>query len=326
MLSHSKYKGFYIIKQFPQYAINLSGVILKIACGTEMVWQLEKGYGGRTGGYRRTRLVDIHGVRRSVSRHRQLCLAFKRLPKDPELYTVNHKNGVPGNDWLDNLEWTTYSENTKHAYSNGLILRNVRPVEVFFPDGTTCEFASRIEAIEVSGVKETTVDKRLSVTPGRVMSDGYGFRYTDLKEPWHCQAVSLYKAKKVYLKDHKCGKIYRFSSCIDAADFLNVCENIIYAVVKRQFCMIKHFEVKFDDRPWSNYSKLQLKYLEKHWLNKNKPSIIIASRDAEKKIFIDSNEASEFFNRNSKYVRQIARVGGNLNNWKLSLLEFKDLK
>lgn len=34
---------------------------------------------------------------------------------------VNHIDGNPRNNFVSNLEWVTYSENTKHAYKNGMI-------------------------------------------------------------------------------------------------------------------------------------------------------------------------------------------------------------
>lgn len=34
--------------------------------------------------------------------------------------TVNHRDGVPSNNHVSNLEWATIQENTQHAYDNGL--------------------------------------------------------------------------------------------------------------------------------------------------------------------------------------------------------------
>ena len=48
--------------------------------------------------------------------HRLVAMAFIPNPKS----TVNHKDGNKLNNCIDNLEWTTYGENNKHAYDIGL--------------------------------------------------------------------------------------------------------------------------------------------------------------------------------------------------------------
>ncbi len=53
---------------------------------------------------------------------RLIATAFVPNPEEKEF--VNHKNGNPLDNSVENLEWTTRQENQRHAFENGLIKTN----------------------------------------------------------------------------------------------------------------------------------------------------------------------------------------------------------
>ena len=60
----------------------------------------------------KNRIQKIHKI------HRLLAEYF--IPNPDNKPCINHKDGNKLNNSLDNLEWVTISENTKHAYANKL--------------------------------------------------------------------------------------------------------------------------------------------------------------------------------------------------------------
>ena len=69
-------------------------------------------------GYQIVKLYKGHKEFKNIPLHRLVALAFISNPNNyPQ---VNHIDGKPSNNNVENLEWVTNSMNTKHAYDTGL--------------------------------------------------------------------------------------------------------------------------------------------------------------------------------------------------------------
>lgn len=103
---------------------------------------------------------NVSGAKSNHRIHRLVAETFLAKPKI-DLISVNHIDGVKINNKLDNLEWVTYSENTKKGYNMGLFEKSrevarerwknntyqCKKVEVTFKDiGTSKKFKSAREA------------------------------------------------------------------------------------------------------------------------------------------------------------------------------------
>lgn len=97
------------IKEFPDYYITDIGTIYTRRHGRikKLKTELSKWGYYRIGLWKNSKIVH-------KSIHRLVAEAF--IPNPENKCDVNHKNGIRTDNMVENLEWTTRSENIQHAY------------------------------------------------------------------------------------------------------------------------------------------------------------------------------------------------------------------
>lgn len=85
--------------------------------------------------------------------HRLVAKAF--IPNPESLPTVNHKDGDPSNNKVENLEWMSYSDNHRHSFQElGRRIGTERRVRQLTLTGEpVTEFGSLVEAGKSVGLK-----------------------------------------------------------------------------------------------------------------------------------------------------------------------------
>ena len=100
------------IEHYPNYEISTEGIVRNKTTGNNIKWHDNgKGY----------KIVHIYNSHTPKGRH---CLVHRLVlstykPVQEQL-DVNHKDGNKSNNCLENLEWVSKSDNTKHAHLTGL--------------------------------------------------------------------------------------------------------------------------------------------------------------------------------------------------------------
>lgn len=161
----------------------------------------------------------INGIPRMRKIHRLVATAFILNPEDKP--QVNHINGIIDDNRVDNLEWTTCSENVKHSFN--ILLRrptwtgifgaenpNSRPVFRFSLDGSfLCKHDGIAAAARDTGVRREGIR---DACHGRIgMAGGYmwGFYKNSITKPYidtrlkpviqynlNGQFISIFKSSK----------------------------------------------------------------------------------------------------------------------------------
>jgi hypothetical protein len=131
-------------------------------------------------------VLSVGSKTKSWDVHRLIAITF--IPNPYNYDTVNHKDGNPFNNQIENLEWISRAENNRHAFKNGLV-NTQKPV-------------AQLDPITKEIIKvypgESEACRRMGVLQGKIrqaMQKGYklhGFYWKYIEnegvttiEPWY---------------------------------------------------------------------------------------------------------------------------------------------
>ncbi len=182
------YPGFYYIPGFTHYAISENGAVYNHKTKKLLKWFITQPNKKKNikGGYFAIRGYFSRGVVVAMTRHRAIGLVFLNYPDNSDSMTINHKDGIPGNDSPTNLEWLTRSNNNLHAYMNDLKSQNMKVLVRNVLTGEVNEYYSICETARVLNLtSDESVRNRIYGSKfGQVFEDGTQIKLKSDSREW----------------------------------------------------------------------------------------------------------------------------------------------
>lgn len=330
------YPGFYYIPRYSKYAINKNGVIRNILTGKIKSWsKTTPAKNSIRGGYVVTSAVADTGLRRDLTRHRAMSLTFLNYDKHPGNFIINHKNGIGGDDWVDNLEFCTYGRNTKHAYDLGLYSNKVvsvdalnwkTNVELSFPTIQSCYEYFNDES-EKFGINLIT--SRLNNGNNKKYEDGWRFKKpSETWLPLNDRVRQSLQNRVIVGRNIFEKQVIVFGSISDAAEITGLNQGTI-----RTQCAEKtklpinnwQFRYKEDFCGWPTYTEQQISIFRDY---PTRPGDGVEVYDIDKNeilFFTSPEKAADYFEISPITAAKLARYEGTRKNrFKFKLIKIRE--
>lgn len=233
-----------VLPDFPMYRIYDTGKIWSLFFGRFLTPKIN------AEGYMSIDLVNKEGLQISNRIHHLVGKAFLDGQSD-ERWQVNHIDNNPSNNNVDNLEWCSPEENTRHAVEHGG--KNKEQIPVFQRDKNTgkviAEFASMTKAATATGNKKGNISIAC-----KTRGESGGFRW-DIEEnkdkPIDLKEKTFTAKCKQVIQTFPNGKTVTYNSQADAATKIGCSFATIHSACVN--------ETKFNDCLWSFGEEKEIK-------------------------------------------------------------------
>lgn len=330
---HVDGETFKYIPFYTNYAISRDGRLIQQRRLRVKKWYTTKSISVKniTGGYRMARALADIGNPTHISRHRGLALAYIPYNVSPETLVVNHINGIPGDDTLTNIEWTTTAKNNLHAYATGLRPNSTTAVLVRLPDTDDHMRFNTISACaKYLGKSNSFITTRISKGEDARYSDGLVFKYDDGK-PWPIMAERLRTASnpiEVIARNIFTGvkTIYESAAVASEATDVNEATILLHVHTSAVVPVGGYNFRRFDGGvcQWPNHSDRHLLVYAK---NPKKPArgVVITDEDGTEAFYTDASVAAKHHGVSRSTIDLNTRPGRLFRNrYKISFYEIHE--
>jgi hypothetical protein len=217
-VSISGFDGRYEVSSLGQFKISSRIAICKNGNKRAVKEKIKKQSSFGDSLYRSINLVDSSGKNHLFPSHRIVALHF--IPNPDNKPEVNHINGNPSDNRVENLEWCTRSENSIHAINTGLqkAVGEENPISKLSNDQVLSIFNSNLtqqELASIYNVDRTTISLIKTgknwgkVTGKKFIKKKVSLTSNQIKEISSSMEFNTVLAKKYGVGQHYVGRIKR---------------------------------------------------------------------------------------------------------------------
>lgn len=297
---------FRVIPQYPSHGVSEYGLVLSYQSNIILSPYLWDGYW----------YYDIWTGYTSYAMRasRAVALAWVHNPDPDNLTIVNHIDGVKLNNYRENLEWSSYSQNNYHAVDSGLrndsIPCNVRD----FFDGSVYYFASKSQACDFMGLPKNTPSESLNPRMfGKLLQDRYEYRQAGDNTPWFYESrqelvpPSRYMVTVQY-PDGRCEEIYSSAVLMQRFGLYGSSSKSIPNLVS--YANSLYSDVKFTCR--DSYQEDRNLIIKPY----NSAAMRIHATNGKDNLNFDTlTKTAEYFNVDRSVINLRVQTGRDFNGW-----------